>query len=64
MNRPAFIIENWGEGNVALKINGKKIARGGDFRYGHRKKPEGTDLIVWIRKESTEPVKITLAAAK
>jgi len=57
---PAFVIKNWGDKGAALKINGKQIARGKEFRFGHRHTLEGTDLIVWIKTESTEPVKIKL----
>jgi hypothetical protein len=58
---PAFVIKNWGDADAVLKINGKTIKRGKDFRFGHRHTFEGTDLIVWIKTESTEPVKILLA---
>jgi hypothetical protein len=58
---PAIVVKNWGDTGVRLKIDGKPIARGKDFRCGHVQKLEGTDLIVWIQKESTTPVKLTLA---
>jgi len=58
---PAFVIKGWGESNVELKVNGRKINRGKDFRFGHRYNDEGSDLIVWLKTESTKPVKITLS---
>jgi len=60
MLNPAFVIENWGDDDVKLKINDKEIKHGKKFRYGHRQTAEGTDLIVWIQKESEKPVNITL----
>ena len=57
---PAFVIKNWGTADAVLKINGKNISRGKDFRFGHRHRLEGSDLIVWIKVESTEPIKISL----
>jgi hypothetical protein len=57
---PAFVIKNWGRGRVVLAIDDKKVKRGKDFRFGHRKTLEGGDLIVWMRAESTKPVKISL----
>jgi hypothetical protein len=60
---PAFVIKNWGEAGAELKIDGKKINRGKDFRFGHNHTLEGSDLIVWVKTESTTPVQITLSPA-
>ncbi|HUT30486.1 MAG TPA: LamG domain-containing protein [Sedimentisphaerales bacterium] len=57
---PAFVISSWGEDDAALKVNGKDVKRGRSFRLGHRSSLEGTDLIVWIKYESKEPVRISL----
>jgi len=57
---PVFVLKNWGEADARLRINGKKAKRGRDFRVGLRRRLEGSDLIVWIRTESTKPVTITL----
>jgi hypothetical protein len=57
---PAFIIKNWGQNQANLKIDGKAVARGKTFRYGHRHTLDGSDLIVWIEYESSDPVEITL----
>ena len=64
MLNPAFVIKNWGEGGARLKINGKKIKRGKNFRLGRRHTLEGSDLIVWIQKESTKPIRISLSRVK
>jgi hypothetical protein len=40
------------DANVTLTLDGKPIARGKDFRCGHRPTLEGTDLIVCIETES------------
>jgi len=60
---PAFVIRNWGDSDASLSIDGTEIQRGSDFRFGHHYGLEGTDLIVWIRKESNVPLKITLIPA-
>ncbi|MHC4527517.1 MAG: hypothetical protein ACYS29_06545, partial [Planctomycetota bacterium] len=57
---PAFVVKNWGPGAAVLEIDGKEVKRGDDFRFGHRRTLEGTDLIVWIRVESTGTVGISL----
>ncbi|MCK4294417.1 MAG: hypothetical protein KAY65_14560 [Planctomycetes bacterium] len=50
---PAFVITGWGDADATLKINGRAINRGKKFRFGHRHSPDGKDLIVWIKIESS-----------
>jgi len=57
---PAFVIRDWGAAEARLRVNGKEIERGKDFRFGHRKSLESDDLIVWIKTESAKALKITL----
>jgi hypothetical protein len=57
---PAFVAKGWGEADVALKIDGKTIKRGKNFRIGHERTDKGTNLIVWIKTESKKPIKISL----
>jgi hypothetical protein len=57
----AFVVKNWGEDGVSLKINGAEIKRGKAFRFGHRHRLEGIDLVVWIKIEATRPVEIQLS---
>jgi hypothetical protein len=59
---PAFVIKGWGMSDARLKIGGKEVKRGKNFRFGHRYRLEATDLIVWIKTESTKPVKISLSS--
>ncbi|MHC4708045.1 MAG: hypothetical protein ACYS8I_13285, partial [Planctomycetota bacterium] len=61
---PAFIVKNWGEKKARLQIDGKTVERGKSFRYGHRHTLEGTDLIVWIKLESTQQVEISIMSAE
>jgi len=59
---PGFIIKGWGVSDVRMKIDGKEVKRGKNFRFGHRDKLEATDLIVWVRTESTKPIKVSLSS--
>ncbi len=61
---PAFIIKGWGAENAVLELNGEKIKRGKDFRFGHRHELQGSDLVVWIKTESTKPVRLSLLSEK
>jgi hypothetical protein len=57
---PAFVIRDWGNANAKLTLNGKAIPRGKEFRYGHRRTLESTDLIVWVRAESQSALRILI----
>jgi hypothetical protein len=57
---PAFVVKNWGKGRVSLRIEDEKVEWGKDFRFGYRDTLEGGDLIVWVKMESTKPVKISI----
>lgn len=61
---PALVIAGWGDREAVLKVDGKDVPRGQDFRYGHRRTLGGTDLIVWVKTESNKPLKLVLAAGE
>lgn len=46
---PAFVVKNWGNRSAKLSMDGKAMPRGKDFRVGHNKTIEGTDLVVWVK---------------
>ena len=54
----ALVVENWGDYSANLKLNGKLVEQSSDFRIGYRRRLEGVDMIVWIKIESVNPVKI------
>ncbi len=60
IDNPALVIKNWGNSPASLTLDGKAVARGPAFRYGYRDSLDGTDLVVWIEKKSTNPVQIQL----
>jgi hypothetical protein len=57
---PAIVIANWGDEAAQLKFNGRPVNWGKDFRRGYIKRIDGTDLIVWVRQQSTSPQRIEL----
>jgi hypothetical protein len=61
---PAFVIKNWGDSDAELRIDGRKIEGGRDFRFSHRYTLEGSDLIVWIKAEATRPIKLSLVSVE
>jgi len=60
---PAFVVKDWGKRDAKLVINGKEVERSKKFRVGHRRRLEGTDLVVWVEIESTKPIKVILKPA-
>jgi hypothetical protein len=57
---PAFVIENWGNADPGVEIDGKELKGGESFRHGHEVQIGGNDLVIWLRMESKEPVNITI----
>jgi len=60
---PAFVVKDWGEADVVVKVNGKRIERGKDYKAGYEETPTGIDLVLWVKMMSTEPVHFALAPA-
>ena len=59
----ALVVENWGEADATLQINQRTVARGSEFRFGHRHQLDRTDLVVWIEVEATRPITVVLSQA-
>ena len=58
---PAFVIKDWGPAGASLKVDGEQVEPGKDFRLGHRRTAESSDLIVWFKVEVTEPIRVSLS---
>jgi len=57
---PAFVVRNWGAGNVSVSLDGKPIPPGASCRVGFRETPTGRDLILWLEMTAESPVQIGL----
>lgn len=55
-----LVVKNWGNAGVGLEIDGKRVKQGKNFRVGYRHLVDGSNLVVWIKLESTKPVSIKL----
>jgi hypothetical protein len=60
----AFVVNGWGEDDAKLTLNGKKVEQSKDFRIGHRRRIDTSDLIIWVRIESDESIKFEIKPAK
>lgn len=58
---PAFVITNWGNWGAMLQVNGKAVPRDKAFRFGHVRRINQYDLVVWIQLESDQTVEISLS---
>ena len=56
----SFVVKNWDKESLTLKLNGKKIKRGKDFRLGVNHSLDSSNVIIWIKTKFTKPVSITL----
>jgi hypothetical protein len=61
---PALVIRNWGLSPARVEIDGQSVPAGKDLRLGSVHRLEGDDLVVWIRKDATAPLRITVAPAR
>jgi hypothetical protein len=61
---PAIVIKNWGGAQPSLKLDGKAVSWGPDFRFGRVNTLESVDLVVWMNIESTKPSSIEIASGK
>ena len=60
---PCFVIKSWqSKAKVSLAINGQPVAAGPNFRQGIENNASGAvpSLVVWIKKEATSPINITM----
>ena len=51
---PAFVIKNWGDSAMTLKVNDKTMYSGEDYFVGYEITHTGTDLVVWIKMHTTK----------
>ena len=60
---PAFVVENWGNHDAELYVNGKQIPSGKSFRFGHIRRINRYDLVVWLQLENNQDTEITIQPA-
>jgi hypothetical protein len=60
---PAFVIRNWGAdgGGLTVRLNGEKLEPGASVRHGYHNTLEGTDLIVWLERETTAQADVAIS---
>jgi hypothetical protein len=57
---PTFIVKDWDQSGVQLKVNDKSINPGKDFRIGYEETASGHDLVLWLKMKSSEPTQFSI----
>jgi concanavalin A-like lectin/glucanase superfamily protein len=57
---PVLVIHNWGTGQPVVAIDGQPTPLGKDLRAGFNHRLDGDDMILWMRKESTQPIRVSV----
>jgi hypothetical protein len=60
---PALYVRNWGLAEPRIEIDGRAALPSRDIRFGRVARLEGDDLVVWLRLETTSPVRIAVRPA-
>ncbi|MHC5074597.1 MAG: hypothetical protein ACYTFE_07210 [Planctomycetota bacterium] len=61
IENPAFVLKDWGASDVELKVDGKSMEAGKDFRFGYEKTHTGSDLILWLIMKSDKPLSLAIS---
>ncbi len=60
---PAIVVRDWGLAAARITLDGTAAAEGPDVRVGHLHRLDGDNLVVWIRKASTVPIRVAVSPA-
>jgi hypothetical protein len=61
---PAIVIRNWNDPIPRIKINGKDVSWGPEFRVGQVNTLEGTNLVIWMNLQTTNPTTVDFISGK
>jgi hypothetical protein len=60
---PAVLVKNWDANDPRVSVDGYALPTGSAVRIGTVQHLDGTDLVVWLKQQSTKPIEISLNAA-
>jgi hypothetical protein len=61
---PALVIEDWGDRTAQLVLDGQAVPWDADHRHGLEHGLDGTELVIWLRKETIRPLRLTVQPAE
>ena len=57
---PAFVVENWGYRPAEVWVNGNLVPQGKSARYGHIRRVNQYDLVVWLQLDDDRDTEIAI----
>jgi hypothetical protein len=60
LNNACLVLKGWGDTTPIVKVEGVLQVEGKGIKMGHIRNLEGTDLLLWLERESDVPIKISL----
>jgi len=57
---PAFVVSGWDGRPVKVSLNGREAVAGKDFRVGSVAKASSADLVLWLDRQATDPLEISI----
>jgi hypothetical protein len=60
---PALVVHNWNGSSARLRVDGQAVPWGKTARVGYERHLNGTDLVLWIERQSNRPVHVELLPA-
>ncbi len=57
---PAFIVPDWGRSDLAIKVNGRELKQGKEYRKGYEEGKMGTDLVIWLNYKANRKTSIEI----
>jgi hypothetical protein len=57
---PAFVVNGWGDATPRLKVNGKLVPWGEDYRYGRVNSLDADKIVVWLRMKATSVTSVEI----
>jgi hypothetical protein len=55
-----LIFVGWGGGRIGISLDGRELDPGKEVRISHERTLDGTDLVIWLDRESTEPATLKI----
>jgi len=60
IHNPALVVHNWGKAPAEISVDGTKVKPGKDLRIGTVRRLNRYDLIIWMRLEGTQHVRLAV----
>lgn len=56
----ALVVKGWGDDDAGVTLDGREMPRGSGIRMGHRRRLDGTDLILFVQVRGTTRLRLVL----